>query len=88
MKVADLFGAGVPACALDCGPCLAEQVQHGLNGLVFSTAGQLADQLFELFAAFPSGSIELERLRLGARQRARPTWEEAWIAEVRSVLLP
>jgi len=48
MKVADLFGAGVPVCALDYGACLAERVRHADNGLLFSTAVQLADVLFDL----------------------------------------
>ena len=55
MKVADLFGAGVPVCALDYGACLAERVRHGDNGLLFSTARQLADVLFDLFETFPAG---------------------------------
>jgi beta-1,4-mannosyltransferase len=42
MKIADLFGAGVPVCALDYGACLAERVRHGDNGLtccsIFSKA--------------------------------------------------
>jgi len=38
MKIADLFGAGVPVCALDYGACLAERVRHGDNGLLFSNA--------------------------------------------------
>ena len=29
IKIADLFGAGVPVCALDYGACLAERVRHG-----------------------------------------------------------
>jgi beta-1,4-mannosyltransferase len=88
MKVADLFGAGVPVCALDYGACLAERVRHGDNGLLFSTAAQLADVLFDLFEAFPADQTQLERLRTGARRSARPTWDEGWTRDVKSVLLP
>src|SRR5262249_23981068 len=68
MKVADLFGAGVPVCALDYGACLAERVRHGDNGLLFSTGVQLADVLFDLFETFPSDQSRLARLR--PRRRA------------------
>jgi beta-1,4-mannosyltransferase len=88
MKVADLFGAGVPVCALDYGACLAERVRHGDNGLLFSTARQLADVLFDLFETFPTYQPQLNRLRTGARKSARPTWEEGWVREARSLLLP
>jgi beta-1,4-mannosyltransferase len=88
MKIADLFGAGVPVCALDYGACLAERVRHGDNGLLFSNGAQLADVLFELFEAFPADQKALERLRTGARKLARPTWEEGWTREARPVLLP
>jgi beta-1,4-mannosyltransferase len=88
MKVADLFGAGVPVCALDYGACLAERVRHGDNGLLFSTARQLCDVLFDLFVTFPADQQLLERLRAGARRAARPTWEEGWAREARPVLLP
>ena len=88
MKIADLFGAGVPVCALDYGACLAERVRHGDNGLLFSNGSQLADILFELFEAFPADQKALERLRTGARKLARPTWEEGWTREARPVLLP
>jgi beta-1,4-mannosyltransferase len=87
MKVADLFGAGVPVCALDYGACLAERVRHGDNGLLFSTARQLADILFDLFETYPHDQAALERLRAGARKSARPTWEEGWVLEARSLLL-
>ncbi len=87
MKVVDLFGAGVPVCALDYGACLAERVRHGDNGLLFSTGRQLADVLFDLFETFPAGSSLLDRLRSGARRAARPTWEEGWASEARSVLM-
>jgi beta-1,4-mannosyltransferase len=88
MKVADLFGAGVPVCALDYGACLAERVRHGDNGLLFSTARQLADVLFDLFETFPLDQPLLDRLRSGARKSARPTWEEGWAKEARPLLLP
>jgi beta-1,4-mannosyltransferase len=88
MKIADLFGAGVPVCALDYGACLAERVRHGDNGLLFSNGRQLAEILFDLFETFPADQKALERLRAGARKLARPTWEEGWAREAKPVLLP
>lgn len=88
MKVADLFGAGVPVCALDYGACLAERVRHSDNGLLFATGRQLADVLFDLFETFPTDQSTLERLRTGARRSARPTWDEGWIKDAKPVLLP
>jgi beta-1,4-mannosyltransferase len=88
MKIADLFGAGVPVLALDYGACLAERVRHGDNGLLFSTAEQLADIVFDLFESYPVDQKRLERLRAGARKSSRPTWEEGWTREARPVLLP
>jgi len=88
MKIADLFGAGVPVLALDYGACLAERVRHGDNGLLFSTSEQLADIVFDLFESYPADQKRLERLRAGARKSSRPTWEEGWTREARPVLLP
>jgi len=87
MKIADLFGAGVPVCALDYGASLAERIRHGDNGLLFSTARHLADMIFELFEDFPASTPTLDRLRSGARRSARPTWEEGWAREAKPVLL-
>jgi beta-1,4-mannosyltransferase len=88
MKVADLFGAGVPVCALDYGACLAERVRHGDNGLLFATGQQLSDLLFDLFEGFPADASMLARLRVGARRAAGLTWEQGWAREAKDVLLP
>ncbi len=88
MKVADLFGAGVPVCALDYGATLAERVRHGSNGLLFSTAEQLSNVLFDLFETFPSNDELFERLRTGARKSGRMSWDEGWTREAQPVLLP
>jgi len=88
MKVADLFGAGVPVCALDYGATLAERVRHGTNGLLFATAEQLASILFDLFEDFPADHQTFERLSKGARQSARMSWDEGWRREAQPVLIP
>jgi len=87
MKVADLFGAGVPVCALDYGIGLAERVRHGDNGLLFSTAQQLSDVLFDLFETFP----RVSRCWIGcaaapANPRAR-RGKRGWVREAKPVLL-
>jgi hypothetical protein len=52
MKVVDMFGSGLPVCALEY-PCIAdEMVKHGKNGLLFRDARDLADQLSTLFEGY------------------------------------
>src|SRR5262249_32722683 len=76
MKLADMFGSGLPVCALDYGPCLAEQVQHGVNGLVFTTSAELADQMYTLFRGFPDHSPLLDHLRRNVQACAGRRWAE------------
>ena len=89
MKVADLFGAGVPVCALDYGACLAERVRHGDNGLLFSTGAPARRRAVR---SVRDVSRRISRCSIGcatgARKSARPTWEEGWAREARPVLLP
>ncbi len=85
MKVSDMFGAGLPVCAFDYGPCLAELVHAGENGLLFSSAEELARQLCRVAGELPGGASWLERLRENVLAH-RQTWEEGWQREAWPVL--
>ncbi|KAI0638810.1 mannosyltransferase [Trametes polyzona] len=96
MKVVDMFGCGLPVCALGF-KCLDELVKDGVNGLVFHNAEQLATQLESLLRGFPSAPA-LASLR-ASFQRAAPlsgsgacdwewgTWAENWNHLMRPLLL-
>lgn len=73
MKVVDMFGSGVPVCAIHF-KCIAELVKHNENGLVFSDQTELTLQLTRLFRHFPS--TELTVLKKGVKSTVR--WDENW----------
>jgi beta-1,4-mannosyltransferase len=80
MKVVDMFGAGLPVCALGFS-CLAELVHHDRNGLIFRTARELGEQLEGLFEGFPAqepSAGHLARLRKGVAVGLQSRWEENW----------
>jgi beta-1,4-mannosyltransferase len=54
MKILDMFGCGVPVCAVNFA-CLSELVQDDVNGRVFESSQELADLLVNLLK--PLGSI-------------------------------
>lgn len=87
MKIADMFGAGLPVCALDYGACLREVVRPGENALLFASAGDLAAQLCALMRGDPAHAASLERLRAGAIAAAAERWEDAWAAHAAPVVL-
>lgn len=86
MKIADMFGVGMPVCALNYGPCLSELVRHGENGLLFSTSDELAGELCELFAEGAAGAETLARMTAGAREERGLDWQAAWVDEVWGVV--
>jgi len=79
MKVVDMFGCGLPVCAVQF-QCLHELVLHGTNGFTFSPGNskQLADQLLEIFEHFPHGSNVLAHLRENIQEFSRMRWEDNW----------
>ncbi|CDO74790.1 Glycosyltransferase Family 33 protein [Trametes cinnabarina] len=96
MKIVDMFGCGLPVCALGFA-CLDELVKDGVNGLVFHNAEQLATQLESLLRGFPSAPA-LAALQASFQQAAHApagahdywewgTWAENWNRVMRPLLL-
>ncbi|TMW61003.1 hypothetical protein Poli38472_014464 [Pythium oligandrum] len=75
MKVLDMFGCGVPVCAVGF-KCLSELVQHGRNGLIFDTSDQLADQLQDLLKGYPRSTPLLTKLASSLERVEH--WPENW----------
>ncbi|KAJ3151674.1 mannosyltransferase [Geranomyces variabilis] len=80
MKIVDMFGCGLPVCAVDY-PCLRELVEDGVNGRVFGTAGELCKHLQELLSTNDDGG-RLAELRKGAATFADTRWHDAWMQDV------
>ncbi|KAK4702601.1 hypothetical protein P7C70_g3621, partial [Phenoliferia sp. Uapishka_3] len=92
MKVVDMFGCGLPVCALDFA-CIGELVKDGVNGKVFSTPEQLADQLENLLSPSISSPSRLEQMRANIKaarevHRTFLSWEENWDEVVSPILAP
>jgi beta-1,4-mannosyltransferase len=82
MKIADMYGAGLPVCALDYGPVLGEMVRAGETGLLFRDAAGLADLLCD------PGDARLHRLRQEVAREAAVGWRQGWNLEAAPVLCP
>ncbi|KAM0756220.1 hypothetical protein T439DRAFT_331111 [Meredithblackwellia eburnea MCA 4105] len=92
MKVVDMFGCGLPVCALDFA-CISELVHDGVNGTVFKTAEDLANQLITLLRPFPTFPSTLDLMRAQIRDsrvvhKTFLTWEENWNEVVAPLVAP
>lgn len=86
MKVVDMFGCGLPVCAVNFS-CLHELVKHNKNGLVFKTSGELCSQMMELLTAFPNGCDKLISFRANLSSFQEQRWHKNWL-EVMSSVVP
>ena len=77
MKVVDMFGSGLPVCAVNF-RCLSELVQHDHNGMIFHCANELHQQLEELLNGFPNKCTKLDRYKGNVAQFQALRWHECW----------
>uniref|UniRef100_A0A1D1YMC6 Chitobiosyldiphosphodolichol beta-mannosyltransferase n=1 Tax=Anthurium amnicola TaxID=1678845 RepID=A0A1D1YMC6_9ARAE len=78
MKVVDMFGCGLPVCAVSFS-CIKELVKVEENGLLFSSSSELADELLLLLKGFPDRCDVLESLRDGVlSMRSSSRWSTSW----------
>lgn len=76
MKAVDMLGSGLPVLALSY-QCIGELVQHGYNGLLFSSSQELSDYLKDLLIDWPACE-ELKGLEQGALAFSQLRWEASW----------
>eukprot|EP01137_Pigoraptor_chileana_P012162 Opistho-2@64206 len=79
MKVVDMFGCGLPVCAINF-QCLDELVKDDVNGLIFNSSDELSKQIQELFKDFPTRMTTIEKLKGGVRSFQTVRWDDAWDA--------
>ena len=84
MKVVDMFGCGLPVCAVHF-KCLHELVQHNRNGMVFHDASELHQQICQLLTGFPRSSSKLENLRENVKEFSKLRWDECWQKDVKPI---
>lgn len=79
MKVVDMFGCGLPVCAVNFG-CLDELVQHEKNGLVFESGApaQLTGHLERLLGGFPAKQPDLAKFRANLAGFRENGWGTNW----------
>ncbi|MBZ5609583.1 MAG: glycosyltransferase [Acidobacteriia bacterium] len=85
MKLMDLFGARTPACVLDYGECLTEQIQPGVTALTFRTSQELACRIDQLLAGFPDDLQLLAQMQCNIQAACTETWQQVWQREAAPV---
>ncbi|XP_064406994.1 chitobiosyldiphosphodolichol beta-mannosyltransferase-like [Halichondria panicea] len=87
MKVVDMFGSGLPVCAINFN-CLHELLRHHHNGLVFNDHQELAEQLQTLSTGFPDQCNQLVRYRENLSSFQSLRWDHYWKLHVLPLIAP
>ncbi|XP_012942962.1 chitobiosyldiphosphodolichol beta-mannosyltransferase [Aplysia californica] len=77
MKVVDMFGCGLPVCAVKF-ECIDELVKHDVNGLIFRDSSELLTQLQDLLGGFPSNQGKLSTFRKNLELFQSVRWHDQW----------
>ncbi|KAM7296605.1 chitobiosyldiphosphodolichol beta-mannosyltransferase [Ixodes scapularis] len=77
MKVVDMFGCGLPVCAIKY-PCIQELVKPGETGLVFQSSEELCDQLCDLLKGFPEMTERLKSMQENVHRWQTVRWDDNW----------
>ncbi|RKP09362.1 hypothetical protein THASP1DRAFT_28837 [Thamnocephalis sphaerospora] len=77
MKVVDMFGCGLPVCALSF-QCINELVQPNATGMLFDDASQLTSHFQALLSDFSGERATLHRLRHNVTAAHQYRWAENW----------
>jgi beta-1,4-mannosyltransferase len=86
MKIADMFGVGLPILALDY-PALAERIRPGEDVATFRDARSLAGTVVALWSGGAAGEARLRTLRAASADAGRERWLDGWTREARPLLL-
>jgi beta-1,4-mannosyltransferase len=78
MKILDMFGSGLPVCALDYGGAIGELVRDRENGFLFRSAEGLAELLLSCFEAFPKQTPKLAAVRANVAAERAVDWRSNW----------
>lgn len=88
MKVVDMFGSGLPVCAIKF-KCIEELVQHGQNGFIFETGTELSEQICEWLYDFPSNialTNQRELINQNLKEFQQLRWPENWKKNMQPIL--
>lgn len=77
MKIVDMFGVGLPVCAIYY-QTLPELVENDKNGILFKNSQELSDIMFDLFKNFPKEKNKLDEMRSNIKEFQSYRWDDEW----------